>query len=154
MAMEGEAIVVKHTKKPAESKLARFIDTQIDLLKGEKTQADIASELGYPKPNIITMFKQGLTRVPVNKIGPLARALGVDPSRMMRMALEEYAPETWQAIVQCLGEPITQNELVIVKHLRKLTNNNDYELAKADEEEALKNFATVLKKNNPTRVRH
>ncbi len=38
-----------------------------------KTQKLIADELGYDNPNIITMFKQGSSPVPLKKVGPLAK---------------------------------------------------------------------------------
>jgi hypothetical protein len=63
-----------------------------------KTQTEICYEIGYTKPNIITMFKQGKTKVPLDKIGPLARSLGVDGRDFFRMVLGEYMPETLRAI--------------------------------------------------------
>ena len=130
-----------------ESRLAKFIDAHIDMLRGDKTQIEIAEALGYDRPQIITMFKQGRTRVPLNKIGPLARALGADPARMMRLALEEYSKETWEAIADTIGEPVTQNERSILKALREMTNGADYEITEPDEHEALKKLADTLVAN-------
>ena len=42
------------------------------------SQKNLADQLGYDKPNIITMFKQGKTKVPLNKIAPIAKILGID----------------------------------------------------------------------------
>jgi len=39
--------------------VAKYLDKQIDALKGVKTQREIALEAGYDKPNIISMFKRG-----------------------------------------------------------------------------------------------
>ena len=63
-----------------------------------KTQSEICADIGYSKPNIITMFKQGKTKVPLDKIGPLARALGVDGREFFRMVLGEYMPETLSSL--------------------------------------------------------
>jgi transcriptional regulator with XRE-family HTH domain len=63
-----------------------------------KSQKQIAEEAGFAKPNIITMFKQGLTRIPVARIPELARALGVRPVELMDICLEEYHPEILEVL--------------------------------------------------------
>jgi transcriptional regulator with XRE-family HTH domain len=89
--------VKKTTKKPgmpfADSAIAKYIDKKIDELKGVKTQREIAAEIDYDKPNMISMFKRGEARVPLDKIPLLAKALGVDPAHMFRLALEQYWPD-------------------------------------------------------------
>lgn len=57
-----------------------------------KTQAQIATALGYSNPNIITMFKSGTTRVPIDMVEPLAQQLDVDPAMMLRDWLDAYMP--------------------------------------------------------------
>ena len=57
--------------------VAQYLNTKIN--ESGKTQKEIATEIGYDSPNVITMFKQGLTKLPMNTIGPIARALEVDP---------------------------------------------------------------------------
>lgn len=136
---------VKKVRK--DSKVARLVNAQIELLRGEKNQAQIAAEAGYKKANIITMFKMGDTRVPLKNINQLAKALEVDPARMTRIALQEYEPEIWTALSQALGEPVSANELHIIQRLRELTDDADYELSEIDEDEALQAFARTLKAN-------
>jgi hypothetical protein len=74
------AKVKKSQKKPgmpfADSAVAKYIDKKIDELKGVKTQREIAAEIDYDKPNMISMFKRGEARVPLDKIPLLAKALG------------------------------------------------------------------------------
>jgi hypothetical protein len=98
-----------------------------------KTQKEIATEIGYDKPNIITMFKQGSTRLPLPKIGPMARALNLDPVSLLKLALLEYAPETWEAIEDVLGTPLvlTENETKLIRRLRALTDESDPPLSVA-----------------------
>src|ERR1700739_5161333 len=77
------ANVKKTTKKPgmpfADSAIAKYIDKKIDELKGVKTQREIAQEAGYETPNIISMLKRGESRVPLERIPLLSKALGADP---------------------------------------------------------------------------
>lgn len=74
----------------SESKVAIFVTHQIDFL-GLK-QKDVAAKAGFEKPNIITMIKQGHTKVPQDKMAALARALEAEEIPFIRMCLEEYLP--------------------------------------------------------------
>lgn len=91
--------------------VAEYLAANIDLLtkRQEKTQRQIAIECGYDgaRSNIISMFKQGLTRLPINKVGPMAKALGTDPIHLLRLVLGEYNPETWEVL-----EALLPNKLV------------------------------------------
>ena len=57
------------------------------------TQTEIARSLGYPHPNIITQFKRGTTRVPPNKVVPLAAVLRLEACAMLRLWFSSYEPE-------------------------------------------------------------
>ena len=92
----------------------------------EKTQKDIASDCGFETPNIITMFKNGSTKIPLNRIGPLAKAIGADPVHLLRLAMNEYFPETWEAVESIMQSTVlTANELALVRCYRELTGDND-----------------------------
>ena len=77
---------------PIRTTVADFIADR--LAESDKTQREIAQECGFEKPNIITMFKQGATKIPLNRIGALAKAIDVDPAHLLRLAMKEYMPET------------------------------------------------------------
>ena len=89
--------------------VAEYLSQQIHL--SGKAQKDIAEALGYTKPNIITMFKQGKTKIPLNKIAALAKAIGVDPIHFLRIAMLEYSPEMWEVLESMIGKAmISENE--------------------------------------------
>ena len=88
--------------------VAEYLAEQIDL--SPKLQVEIAKEAGFENPNILTMLKQGKTKIPLNRIGPLAQALGINPRHLMRKVLEEYMPETWSAVEQGLGHLLLSSE--------------------------------------------
>ena len=104
----------KTTKKPgmpfADSAIAKYIDKKIDELKGVKTQREIAAEIDYDKPNMISMFKRGEARVPLDKIPLLAKALGVDPAQMFRVALEQYWPDRGDIIAKLFARTMPSIE--------------------------------------------
>ena len=94
----------------AGSTIARYLDKQIDTLKGVKTQREIAFEIGYEKPNMISMFKRGEVKVPLDKIPALAKAVNADPGHLFRLALEQYWPTLGETIQRIFGRTVTANE--------------------------------------------
>jgi hypothetical protein len=87
----------------ANTSIAKFLDHQIDTLKGVKTQREIAVEIGYDKPNMISMFKRGEVKVPLDKIPLLAKAVQADPAHLFRLALEQYWPDMGETIDTIFG---------------------------------------------------
>lgn len=74
------------------------------------------------------MFKQGATKIPLNRIGALAKAIDVDPAHLLRLAMKEYMPDTWEAIEDIMQSTVlTANELKLVHAYREVTGDNDAE---------------------------
>lgn len=85
----------------------------------QKTQRQIALEIGYTKPNIITMFKQGATKLPLDKIGSLAKALEIAPDDLFFKVMSEYMPETFEALSPFLcGQMLSKDELEMLDNYR------------------------------------
>lgn len=107
--------------------VAQYLTTKIN--ESGKTEEEIATEIGYDSANVITMFKQGLIKLPMNTVGPIARALEVDPVYLLRLAFTEYMPETFEAIEHALGTTfVTENERKLLQQFRQSTNNSDPEM--------------------------
>lgn len=108
--------------------VARFLETMF--AQCGKSQAEIARELGYPKPNILTMFKKGHTKVPLEVVGPLANALGADPVFLFKLVMQEYRPDTYTAIEPCLtrGTLITQQEASLLQLMRDSFKGSEIDL--------------------------
>ena len=90
------------------------------------------------------MFKQGSTKVPVNKIGPLARILEVDAVWLLRRALREYSPDLWEALEDTLGPRVTTNELEILGALRVATDDTNPRLSGAAAKTKVEELAAAL----------
>lgn len=104
--------------------VAEYLSQQIHL--SGKPQKDIAEALGYTKPNIITMFKQGKTKVPLNKIAALSKIIGVDPIHFLRIAMLEYSPEMWEVLEGMIGKAmISANEAKILNIARSAGRGHD-----------------------------
>jgi len=103
--------------KPLQQTVAQYLTYHIN--NSEKTQRQIAQEIGYAKPNIITMFKQGLTKLPLDKIGPLAKALEIAPDELFFKVMTEYMPETFEALSPFIcGLMLSKDELEMIDNYR------------------------------------
>ncbi len=96
------------SKKVSGLTVAGFIAAQIDACG--KTQRQIAHEAGFENPNMITMLKQGHTRLPLNKVGAVAKALDADPGTLLRLVMKEYMPDTWRSLSEQLERILLSNE--------------------------------------------
>ena len=120
--------------------VAEYLTRKID--ESGKTQKDIATEIGYDNPNIITMFKQGHTKLPLTTVGPFAEALDVDPAYLLRLVMAEYYPDTYRAVEDCLGTMIlTEHERILIDAYRWITKDSNPEVLILDEKRV---FALAL----------
>ena len=109
---------------PVRTTVADFIADR--LAESDKTQRQIAEECGFETSNIITMFKTGATKLPLNRIGPLANSLEVDAAYLLRLVMLEYFPDTWEAIENIMQSTVlTANELLLIRAYRQATGDND-----------------------------
>lgn len=117
--------------------VTKYLEQQLALCG--KSQREVAEEIGYTNPNIITMFKTGATKIPVSKAGPLARALGVDPIFMLRLLMSEYMPDTWAEIETVLGRNIalTEQDFSVANFIREVAGNKPFDLSIVDNQAVL-----------------
>lgn len=67
------------TRKPHENTaLAKYVERRLLELKPTKSQAEIAALAGYVNPNMITMIKQGSSKVALDRVPALAKVLECD----------------------------------------------------------------------------
>lgn len=136
--------------------VAAYIEQQIAL--SDKSQKDIAAAMGYDKPNVLTMIKQGKTKLPINKVGPLARALGIDPVHLLRLTMSEYMPETWDTIEDIVGQSLVSvGEKKLLDELRGALGGIGLDDLSAKSRErltaVLKEIATDERKDRESAVR-
>lgn len=117
-------------KKPAAraSRAAIPLNEYIALRCNEsgKTNQEIAEALGYPRGNVIAMIKTGTMKLPLNKVGPLARVLNIDPVHLLERVLVETSPETWEALSSVIGNKlVTDNEHKLVEFVRSRLHGFD-----------------------------
>ncbi|MES0824984.1 helix-turn-helix domain-containing protein [Ruegeria sp. SCP11] len=123
------------TNKPyGDTRMATYVERRVLELKPTKSQAEIAAQVGYVNPNMITMIKQGSSKVALDRVPALAKALECDAAYLMRLAIEQSIGLTAaEAVVEVFGEPVTSNETGWLKAIRKASNNTDPRLTSRSE---------------------
>jgi hypothetical protein len=111
----------KTTEKPfANSRLARYVTERLGRLEASKTQREIAVEVGYDRPNIVSMIKAGNMKMPLDKVPAFAKALGVDVAILMRLAFEQHRDDKTanDPVLRMFTNILSDEELAIVTALR------------------------------------
>lgn len=86
-----------------------------------KSNKDIAEEIGYESPNILSMLKSGDTKVPLARIPAIAKATGTDPKVLLDLCLEAYHPELHQVLSELAPSMlISREELQLVRLVRRV----------------------------------
>nr|WP_306754972.1 helix-turn-helix transcriptional regulator [Paracoccus sp. M09] len=103
-----------------------LVRRQTELLGHRKTQREIAHEAGFMNPNLISMFKTGASKIPLDRVPSLARALEVDPAYLMQLALEQAVGRTAAvALIEVFGPPTTINERAWLEEIREASGQTD-----------------------------
>lgn len=101
-----------------ESAVAKYIAKIIDT--NGINQRDIADAVGWENPNMVSIIKRGGTKIPLDRVFPLARALELDPMDLFVRVMSEYHPGVWDEVKQYItGWILTQSEQSLVKAYRK-----------------------------------
>lgn len=99
------------------SKVAAFIAAAIE--RSDKTQLEISAEAGFPRSSVLSMIKQGQTKMPLARIPQMARALDVDPVEFFRLAMAEYMPELLRICDDVYNQPqLSDAEAELLRQLR------------------------------------
>lgn len=113
------------------TRLAKFISKRIVELRGIKSQAEIAAQAGFTNANFLSMLKSGTSKLPIDRVPDLARALDSDPALVLRLAFEQQlGPVAARAVDELLGSPISKNERAWIAELRDASDDNDPHLTK------------------------
>jgi len=118
----------EHPGRPyAKSAVAAYLSRRIDELRGVKTQREIAAEAGFTKPNVVSMLKTGETKLPIDRIPALARALDADPAHLFRLALQDYWPELRSRVSEIFGRRMAtaNEEAIFLTKWRTFTSDLD-----------------------------
>lgn len=112
------------SKRPgSDVSIADYVAFHIDA--SPKNRAEIAAEAGFAKPNVLSMIRTGVMKVPLTAIGKLAKSLGIDQGNFMRRCLSEYSPELLDVIEETTGGILSTNERKMLELYRSATKGTD-----------------------------
>ena len=113
-------------RKPyAETKLAKYIEKRTLELRPGKSQAQIAEEAGFVNPNMIAMLKSGASKLALDRVTALAKALECDARLLFKLALEQQGGTTARAVEEIFGTIVTRNELAWLEEIRDASGQGD-----------------------------
>lgn len=117
----------KETRRHYENtNLAKYIEKRILQLRPRKSQLDIAREAGFNQPNLLSMFKNGSSKLPLDRVPGMAKALECDPAFLLKLALEQLGGDTTASVIdQIFGTIVTRNEVIWLEEIRDASNNSD-----------------------------
>ena len=114
------------TRPHADTRLAKFVEKRVLELRPHKSQIEIATEAGYPNPNMIAMIRNGSTMLALDRVPGLAKALECDPRRLFCLALEQrWGSTSITVIEEIFGTVVTKNECAWIAELRDASQNSD-----------------------------
>ena len=117
---------MKKSRPYADTRLAKFVQTRVLELRSRKSQIEIATEAGYVNPNILAMIKNGSTKLPLDRVAGLAKALDCDPRLLFKLALEQAAGSTTAVAIEAIfGTIVTSNEVAWLKEIRDTSGHTD-----------------------------
>ena len=108
------------------SAFSRFLVKRVLELRTVKSQRDIAMEAGFVNPNMMSLLKSGRTKMPLDRVPALAKALDCDARRLFLFALQQSGNETTlSAVEKIFGTVVTRNELDWIEEIRDASGNGD-----------------------------
>jgi transcriptional regulator with XRE-family HTH domain len=107
--------------------IAEFINRNWDLMVG-RTNEDVAQELGYKAANMISMWRTGKTRIPLEKLPDIARLMKLDIATLLPLWFEQYWGERKDAkplLKEVFNRVASQREVPLLEALRAASPIND-----------------------------
>lgn len=143
MTINGEAVMVRgrvgrprgDTKAGESYALAEWLNKNLDRLT-DLTDERIADHLGYSRPNIISMWRTGRTKLPLDQLKPLCDLLGVDFITLLPLWLEQYATRgDIKHVTKAAERLVSEHEAEFIAKLRQHTNGRPFKLRRGAEKQ-------------------
>jgi transcriptional regulator with XRE-family HTH domain len=110
----------------ADTRLATYLTKRILELRPRKSQQEIAVEAGFINVNMMSMLKGGKSKIPLDRVAALAKALEVDPRLLFKMAVEQSSYETTSKVIdEIFGTIVSRNEVTWLEELREASDHKD-----------------------------
>lgn len=85
---------------------------------------ELSTAVGFDRQIALTLIKQGVMKLPLNKVPAFAAALALDPADLLRAAIRESDPALGQLIEEVFNPMrLIATEVTLIKHLRELSGD-------------------------------
>lgn len=123
----GVWTVKKRDGRPyADTRLVTYLEKRILELRPRRSQIAIASQAGFPQPNMLANIKSGTSKLPLDRVLGLAEALECDPAFLFRLALQQLGGDTTTiAIERIFRTIVTENEAEWLNEIREASGDSD-----------------------------
>ena len=106
--------------------LAEWLNQNLNSLTS-LTNEEIATKLGYTSPNIISMWRTGRTRVPLDRLPGLCEILNVDISYLLPLWIEQYGKDkAYSLVLHAIKNSVSDSELQLVEAVRETSNGRNF----------------------------
>jgi transcriptional regulator with XRE-family HTH domain len=99
------------------SEMARLLTTRLEDLSYRKNQKDVADEVGFTNRNMLSLIKSGQTKLSLDRVPAMAKALELELKSVMLPALRQYYTEdVIGALRETFGstETATEHEILVI----------------------------------------
>ena len=108
------------------STLQNFLTKRIYELQSRKSQLEIANEAGFNNANFISMLKSGRSKLALDRVPAMAKALDVDPAYLFRLALGQFFEDNiLKELMPLFKSAVTENEAEMLDVIREHSGNSD-----------------------------
>ena len=80
------------------------------------TNEELSAKLGYTRPNIISMWRTGRTKIPLDRLAPLCDILKIDLAYLLPLWSEQYGDGDANArVLKALRNTVSDSEMQLVE---------------------------------------
>lgn len=84
------------TTTPPLTPITTFVARAIK--RSTKNQTEIARAMGFRHPNMVTMIKTGVAKMPFGKIDAFCQSTGTNANELTALCLRQYVPDIWELV--------------------------------------------------------
>lgn len=108
------------------SELARLVSARLEDISFQKSQREVADEVGFANRNMLSLIKSGQTKLSLDRVPAMAKSLGLDLEAVMIPALRQYYTEDVISVFrETFGRTETPTEHEILQIARRNMKTSD-----------------------------
>lgn len=141
----GKMPVGRPQEKPktgATYELAEWLNNNLSR-RTNMTNEELADDMGYARSNIISMWRTGKSRIPLERLPDLSRLLNVSLAELLPMWMEQYAPTMRVEVGKMFNRLVTENEFFeVIEAIRQVSASSNPKPSRAQLKAVRETFAS------------